>query len=618
MKMWQGVWQPDGAHQNAAFSVPYALTGDYFYLEEMQFWAAWSAALSNGASPDNCWWGRGPTGSYGTLRGGPEPRSDGWLLRNRAEVAFMSPDNSPEKNYFSTLMDDTIATWEGERNITNTPYAGTAAYNHGVNACLNGNSVGRWQGYGLSPLNFWQVDTTSVDARFLDTTKTSGVESPWMLNFLVYGLGRAKELGFGADRLLAWLGKNTIAQANPNTPGWDPYLAAAYRVGTIDKINNRWFQSWAEVKNAFLPQFKPPIGPNPSTYQQYFETHLSDPNHGYGYIAMGATSFLANEPGGADAWNWLKNQMLGDSLLSQNPQWAILPRSITSIPAPTSANPAFTTAVSGLSPKNEPSSLIADSTREGEAYNIGANVAPAILINNNISYGARGSDVISLQGFLAGQGYLSADSITGYFGPLTEAAVRAFQRNHDIVSSGDRFSTGYGVVGPLTRARINSLLRISSGIETAAAATNLGRAMSRGSRGDDVKVLQNFLAGRGYLQPIDELGGSNITGFFGVLTEAAVKLFQRAEGIVSSGDPASTGYGNVGPLTRAKINSMLNAAIEVAPTPSQGEEITSTSTAAEAVQIAPFTPLPIGLIQNQIDFIKKQTLDLLLKIQLLQ
>jgi peptidoglycan hydrolase-like protein with peptidoglycan-binding domain len=43
-------------------------------------------------------------------------------------------------------------------------------------------------------------------------------------------------------------------------------------------------------------------------------------------------------------------------------------------------------------------------------------------------------------------------------------------------------------------------------------------------------------------------------GFFGKLTEGAVKLFQEAYGITSRGGP---GYGLVGPITRKKLNQLL-------------------------------------------------------------
>jgi len=64
--------------------------------------------------------------------------------------------------------------------------------------------------------------------------------------------------------------------------------------------------------------------------------------------------------------------------------------------------------------------------------------------------------VIQLQQFLIGQNLLSNDSVTGYFGAHTQAAVQAFQKSQAIVSSGNPATTGYGAVGPKTRAAFAS------------------------------------------------------------------------------------------------------------------------------------------------------------------
>jgi len=54
----------------------------------------------------------------------------------------------------------------------------------------------------------------------------------------------------------------------------------------------------------------------------------------------------------------------------------------------------------------------------------------------NLSFGSRGQDVVSLQNFLIEEGDLAAWNNTGYFGVLTQAAVRQWQSQHAIVSSG--------------------------------------------------------------------------------------------------------------------------------------------------------------------------------------
>ncbi len=77
-------------------------------------------------------------------------------------------------------------------------------------------------------------------------------------------------------------------------------------------------------------------------------------------------------------------------------------------------------------------------------------------------------------------------------------------------------------------------------------------SLDLGSSGAEVNELQTYLAKDTALYP-----EGLITGYFGALTEAAVQRFQTREGIVSSGTPETTGYGRVGPTTRARVNALL-------------------------------------------------------------
>ncbi len=76
-------------------------------------------------------------------------------------------------------------------------------------------------------------------------------------------------------------------------------------------------------------------------------------------------------------------------------------------------------------------------------------------------------------------------------------------------------------------------------VATSASAATFTRSLTVGSRGDDVTALQTWLNAKGYLAVAP-------TGYFGVLTKAAVAAFQTANGITPT-----AGY--FGPLTQAKL-----------------------------------------------------------------
>ena len=71
----------------------------------------------------------------------------------------------------------------------------------------------------------------------------------------------------------------------------------------------------------------------------------------------------------------------------------------------------------------------------------------------DLSLGASGADIVALQSFLADEGFFHANA-TGFFGPITEASVQAWQSAQGVVRSGAPATTGWGVAGPRTRAAI--------------------------------------------------------------------------------------------------------------------------------------------------------------------
>lgn len=101
-------------------------------------------------------------------------------------------------------------------------------------------------------------------------------------------------------------------------------------------------------------------------------------------------------------------------------------------------------------------------------------------------------------------------------------------------------------------SQLQSQLGASSGSGSTVSSANcplIGRVLKRGSSGDDVSRLQKFLAVDPSIYP-----EAQTTGYYGALTEAAVKRWQAKYNIVSSGTAESTGFGVVGPRTAAAIS----------------------------------------------------------------
>ncbi len=105
-----------------------------------------------------------------------------------------------------------------------------------------------------------------------------------------------------------------------------------------------------------------------------------------------------------------------------------------------------------------------------------------------------------------------------------------------------------------------AILLISSiGIQSADAA--ITNQLDLGSRGSDVTQVQTFYSSYGNIYP-----SNLVTGYFGVLSEAATQRFQADQEIVTNGTPATTGYGRVGPLTMDRLNALMGG------TPTSGDD----------------------------------------------
>lgn len=85
--------------------------------------------------------------------------------------------------------------------------------------------------------------------------------------------------------------------------------------------------------------------------------------------------------------------------------------------------------------------------------------APALLFSSPrvMTYGMRSPDVKTLQRILIAKGFLKKGSDSGFFGLQTQRAVQKFQCAQKIICSGSPRTSGYGVVGAKTRAKLGGI-----------------------------------------------------------------------------------------------------------------------------------------------------------------
>ncbi|NET09666.1 MAG: hypothetical protein F6K16_34185 [Symploca sp. SIO2B6] len=158
--------------------------------------------------------------------------------------------------------------------------------------------------------------------------------------------------------------------------------------------------------------------------------------------------------------------------------------------------------------------------------------------------GDTGDAVAALQRELADLGYFTSSTF-GFYGPVTKAAVEAFQSKNGLVAD--------GIAGTLTQTRLYGDEAIASDAVSTSSASTPGEgdtaetglgggALALDDRGDAVVALQDRLKTLDYFP--DTIRSS---GYFGPVTEEAVKAFQQNNGL--------TVDGIAGPVTQARMIS---------------------------------------------------------------
>ena len=309
------------SHGWDAAYIPYLITGDWYWLEEMQMWGSYDIAY-----PD--------TGALYYMRDGQnglmnccEVRGRAWGLRQLVHTASFSPDGTPEKLYFTEKLMNNIAALEGYWGIMNgTFYDPTPAsvWSWGRNVYGGGQP---------NPLYLPPAPDCFCDVSSQDCTKILSGTQPFTQYYLMYALQQVYELGypqiFAAKNAFF---KNELHQILD--PAYNPFLTATYYYGEqpIGSTNscaawapaNPFFTSWGSVLKSFTSARQAA-----SSFAQV-SSDVTAVEGGYHILALGGAAFLPgiDDAGlsGQEAYNWMVANVPSQNLLPNIPKWATVPR----------------------------------------------------------------------------------------------------------------------------------------------------------------------------------------------------------------------------------------------------------------------------------------------------
>jgi hypothetical protein len=212
-------YEPEVAHHPTLAYVPYLITGDYYLMEEMQFWANWVMFY-------------GESNRHGGAQGlvvWDGIRGQAWAMRTLAQAAYATPDAHPLKNYFNAKLQNNL-------NFYNTTW-------------LNSNPLG-------------YITHTGP----MEWTGLRQWVATWMDDFLTWSFGHIVALGYDdALPMLQWKAKFPVGRLTDPNMCW--ILASTYWPTVMDNVylggSGQPVDTWDEWRRTIIwswddDAFRPP------------------------------------------------------------------------------------------------------------------------------------------------------------------------------------------------------------------------------------------------------------------------------------------------------------------------------------------------------------------------
>lgn len=267
---------PDYEHQADFAYLPYVLTGELFYLDELMFWAAY------------CLHGRVPSyrdNALGRVVGQSTVRAQAWSLRTIACAARILPETHPMKGPFTRSANHNFAWMANYYNASNP---------------------------NTSPLG---APPTGADAHSV---------APWQADFMATTLSLAADNGSAdAASALAFIANFTAGRFN--SPDFCIRVAPGGYWGLRDSATLQFLTTWKQVYEKAWPNA--PIGQCPTYAFTPSNQGYPGTTTGYAAQALGALgavhrSGIAAGKTGYDAFRTLSGTT---NAFANDPTWAIVP-----------------------------------------------------------------------------------------------------------------------------------------------------------------------------------------------------------------------------------------------------------------------------------------------------
>ena len=207
-------YQPDSSHQPSLAFLPYVVTGDHFYLEELHFWANYNVVQAN---PYYRKFEKG-------LLISDQVRGQAWSLRTLGQAAYITPDQHPLKAYFTEMVGHNIAEYTS-LYVNNPP-----------------NQLGVIDGTGQYAFRSIVYSTPAGPGTGL---------APWQDDFKTWADRYLVDLGFDEARpLAAWKAKFPVGRMM--APGYCWIDGAVYALAVRPSATAPLYTSFAEAYQATM------------------------------------------------------------------------------------------------------------------------------------------------------------------------------------------------------------------------------------------------------------------------------------------------------------------------------------------------------------------------------